>query len=238
MEQSAPSRRRDRRRVKARSSSMQWLGAKRVAFIPVDRGAFNEPPGPPPSDWQEQIERRILFELDPVKGVDVSLRNYIHTVSQGRADLLGQVLPIYQLEQKEVPPDFLASEFEQSLRDQGFDAGALVMIGGRGAGVGDLPGFWARFVMEEGVGVWAMELTHPLTRFADLYSDSVPHHLGTFDNMACNCGTHLTAYSKVQLGWLDQSAIVLDSSLKASFSLHSLALVQPPPPERVTAVQI
>jgi hypothetical protein len=217
-----------------------WLGIKRIAFIPVDRPSFNEPLGPPPPDWHEQIERRIFFELDPIKHVDVSLRNYIYTVSRGRADVDGQVLPVHTLDRKDVPPSFLASTYEQSLRNQGFDAAALVMIGHPGAGQGDLGvgAYWARFVMEEGVGVWAMELTHVLAGFADIYSNSVPHDLGSYDNMACNCGTHPSAYSKVQLGWLDPSAIVVDSAPTAEFHLHSLALVQPPPPGRVTAVQI
>jgi hypothetical protein len=100
---------------------------------------------------------------------------------------------VYTLDRQDVPPDFLASQFEQSLRQQGFDAAALVMNGGLGAGTSVVPGFWARFVMAEGVGVWMMELTHVLTYFMDLYTNDRANDLNTFDNMDCSCGTHPTA---------------------------------------------
>ena len=118
---------------------MPWLGVKRIAFIPVDRGRWNESPQgqpgfPVPADWREQIERRIYFDRDPITGLNVSLRDYIYTTSQGRADLEGVVLDVVQVDQKDVPPSFLASQFEQQLRADGFDAGALVMLGGRAPG--------------------------------------------------------------------------------------------------------
>jgi hypothetical protein len=168
----------------------------------------------------------------------VSLRNYIQTISLGRADIEGEVQKVYTLDRKDVPPDFLASEFEQSFRDQRFDAAALVMNGGPSTGTSSAPGFWARFAMVEGVGVWMMELTHVLTSYMDLYTNDTPNDLNTFDNMDCSCGTHPTAYTKVQLGWLDPSAIAIDSAPTSQFDLHSLGLVQPPPPGRVTAVQV
>ena len=215
---------------------MPWLGKKRVAFIPVDRPSFNNKPVPP--DWKEQIESRIYFEFDAVRGTDVSLRDYIFTASQGRADIEGVVQDVFTLDRKDVPPNFLASQFEQPLRDQGFDAAALVMLGGVNAGQGERLGFWARFVMDEGVGVWAMELTHVLAGYADLYTDDKPNDLNSYDNMDCSCGTHPTAYTKVQLGWLDPSAITVDSARSAQYDLHSVGLVQPPPPGRFTAVRI
>ena len=69
---------------------MPWLGTRRVAFVPVDRGRYNEFPVPP--DWKTDIERRVFYDHDNVTGVDVSLRNFILTMSQGRADLTGDVL--------------------------------------------------------------------------------------------------------------------------------------------------
>jgi hypothetical protein len=41
------------------------------------------------------------------------------------------------------------------------------MLGGVGAGTSAR--FWVRFVMAEGVAVWAVEFMHSLTGFADLY---------------------------------------------------------------------
>ena len=212
---------------------MPWVGQKRVAFVPVTRGLYNEYPQPP--DWRGDIDRRVHFDLDPSKGVDVSLRNYIQTTSYGRADLVGEVLDVVEVDRVDVEPGDLEPELGPTLRAQGFDAGALVMLGGPGAGRAS--GFWARFVMAEGVGVWAMELTHSIAGFADLYTYLVPHDLGSFDNMACACGTHPTAYTKSLLGWLDPSAITIDPWPQAQFALHATSLAQPPPPGRSIAVQ-
>ena len=215
-----------------------WLGTKRVAFLPVSRPSFDSPGSPQGTDWQKQIENRIYYWPDAQRGVDVSLRTYLHTISQGRADIEGEVQDVYTLDRKDVPPDFLASTFEQKFRDQRFDAAALVMNGGPSTGTASTPGYWARFAMVEGVGVWMMELTHVLTWYMDLYTNDRGHDLNNFDNMDCSCGTHPTAYTKVQLGWLDPSAIVVDTATNSQFDLHTLGLVQPPRPGRVTAVQI
>jgi hypothetical protein len=149
------------------------------------------------------------------------------------------VQDVFPLNRQDVPPDFLAPQFEQQFRNEGFDAAALVMLGGQGAGqASGLPGYWARFVMAEGVGVWAMELTHAIAGYADLYTNDRANDLNGFDNMDCACGTHPTAYTKVQLGWLDPSAIMVDTATSAEFALHTLGLVQPPPAGRCTAVRI
>src|SRR6266516_335953 len=159
---------------------MQWVGQKRVAFVPVTRGLYDEYPRPP--DWRGDIERRVSLDIDPVKGVDVSLRNYIQTTSNGRADLVGEVLDVVEVDRKDVEPGDLEPQLGPTLRAQGFDAGALVMLGGQGAGRAS--GVWSRFVMAEGVGSWAMELTHSIAGLLDLYTHLVPHDLGNFDNIA------------------------------------------------------
>jgi PASTA domain len=215
---------------------MSWIGKKRVAFVPVDRGDLNEQPLPP--NWRDLIEQRIYYWPDQLRGVDVSLRNYLYTTSQGRADIEGVVQEIYPLHQQDVPVDFLASELEQKLRNDHCDAAVLVMLGGFSTGSADVPGFWARVAMVEGVGVWAMEITHAIAGYADLYTNDRTNDLNSFDNMDCSCGTHPTAYTKMQLGWLDPSAIVVDSATSADFQLHTLGLIQPPPSGRCTAIRI
>jgi hypothetical protein len=216
---------------------MPWIGKKRVAFIPVFRPSF-DPPGSPPPNWPQLIASRVYFQRDSSRNIDVSLRNYIYTTSQGRADIEGEVLDMVTVDREDVPVGFLDGQLGQTLRNQGFDAAAMVMLGGTGAGSSILLGFWARFVMAEGVGVWAMELTHVIAGYADLYTNDRANDLNTFDNMDCSCGTHPTAYTKVQLGWLDPSAIAVDRTANAQYDLHAVGLVQPPPPGRVTAVQI
>ena len=79
-------------------------------------------------------------------------------------------MPMVVVDQQDVPVGALEGQLGASLRAQGFDAAALVMLGGVGAGTSERGGFWARFVMVEAVGVWAMEFMHCLTGFADLYT--------------------------------------------------------------------
>jgi hypothetical protein len=60
-----------------------------------------------------------------------------------------------------------------------------------------------------------------------------------FDNMACSCGTHSSAFTKLKLGWLDPATIAQHRGRAAgAYELHTLGMAQPPPPGRVTAVQV
>lgn len=134
---------------------------------------------------------------------------------------------------QDVPPDILEGTLGAQLRADGFDAAAIVMLGGVGAGTNH--GFWSRFVMVEGVGVWAMEFMHSLTGFADLYPFN--GNMAAFDEMACACGTHPSAYTKTSIGWLDASAIAEHTVPAASYDLYAVGLPQPPPSYRGTAVR-
>src|SRR5262249_27026169 len=210
---------------------MAWLGPKRIAFIPLYR---TNPPDAIPTDWEEQIWRRILFDVGT--HVDMSLRTYIHTVSSGRADVDAFVLSRERADQEVVPVDYLEAKLGAQLRAEGFDAAAIVMLGGQGAGTAEQGGFWARFVMDEFVGVWAMELMHVLTGFADLYP--FDGNLDAFDEMACSCATHPTAYTKTKIQWLDDSAVAVQNRREGDYNLHAVGLIQPPPPGRFAAVRI
>ena len=215
---------------------MAWIGRKKIAFVPVYRPNAR-PPDVIPADWNSDILRRVLYDPDKTTGADKSLRTYIHAVSYGRADLDAVVMPMETVDQQDVPPNILEGKLGSQLRDQGCSAAAIVMLGGTGAGTGEASGFWARFVMAEGVGVWAMELTHVLTGYWDLYIYlEVPDWW--FDNMACACGTHPCAFTKAVIGWLDESAIAQHPGGAVSYNLHSVGLVQPPPSGRSTAVRI
>lgn len=219
-----------------------WIGRKKLALVPVYR-PHAAPPDMLPVDWTNDILKRVFFDPDPKTGVDRSLRTYIHTVSSGRADIDAVVLPRVDLDQQDVPVGALEAQMGAQLRSQGFDAAALVMLGGPGAGTAIKGGFWARFVMAEGVGVWAMEFIHCLTGFADLYTlpgyvDSPNGDMGRFDEMACSCGTHPSAYTKAALQWLDAAAIARHSGRAAGYALHAVGLPQPPPSGRVAAVRV
>lgn len=212
---------------------MTWIGRKKLALIPLYRpNAY--PPDQIPPDWNNDILRRVLFDPDASTGADRSLRAYVHAASSGLADLDAVVMPTTVIDQQDVPANILEGQLGSQLRGQGFDAAAIVMLGGPGAGTAS--GFWVRFVMLEGVGVWAMEFMHSLTGFADLYPFN--GNMGAFDEMACACGTHPSAYTKAAVGWLDASAIALHTSRAAGYVLHSVGLVQPPPTGRSAAVRI
>lgn len=218
-----------------------WIGRKKLAFIPVIRphaGPLAVPPDQPiPADWPGEILRRALY--DPAaNGANLSLRAYIQAASSGRADLDAVVLQQQVIDEQNVPVYALEQQMGAQLRSQGFSAAALVMLGGVGAGTSLLGDFWARFVMRETVGVWAMEFMHCLTGFHDLYTFN--GNMGSFDEMACNCGTHPSAYTKAAITWLDASAIVQhsDHTKAVTYDLHSVGLTQPPPSGRVAAVRI
>lgn len=214
---------------------MTWIGRKKIAFIPLSRPNAH-PPDQIPADWEAQILRRAVFDPHPTTGADRSLRAYIHAASSGRADLDAVVMPRESVDQQDVPVSFLEGKLGASLRSQGFNAAAIVMLGGPGAGSAQSGGFWARFVMVEGVGVWAMELMHVLTAFRDLYP--FDGNMRSFDEMACACGTHPSAYTKAAIGWLDASAVVSQKDRAADHKLYTVGLVQPPPSGRVAAVRI
>jgi hypothetical protein len=194
-------------------SDNRVLGTKRIAFIPIIRPRLDVPP----QDWKAQIQRRAFSDIDST-GNDVSLRAYFRAASYGRADIDGEVLDPVSLDQIDVPVNALFDRTPE-LRARGFDAAALVMVSG-GAGTAEYwpTAFWARFSMQEQVGVWAMELLHVLAHFVDLYIylDGADWW---FDNMASASGTHPSAFTKLSFGWLDQEAI---GQLAGRFSLYDV----------------
>ncbi len=228
---------------------MPWIGRKKLALVPVYRPHFQNPPDVIPPDWPNLILQRMIY--DPHNGVDRSLRAYIRAASSGLADLDAVVQPQQNFDGAagDVEPGDLDGLLGAQLRQQGFDAAALVMLGGAGAGTSQRGGFWARFVMAEGVGTWAMEFMHVITNFNDLYPfagdvgvatglKAYNGNMGNYDEMAANGGTHPTAYTKAAIQWLDPSTIAQLTIPTQSFDLHSIGLPQPPLSGRVAAVRI
>lgn len=190
---------------------MAWNGLKRIAFVPVHRSNAHPPDQPVPADWAADILARVLYDPNAALGTDRSLRTYIHTTSSGRADLDAVVMPMRTIDQQDVPPDQFENEMGPQLREAGF-------------------------AMAEGVGPWAMELMHCLTSFDDLYPFG--GNMGMYDEMASNGGTHPSAYTKAAIGWLGQSSVAQHSGLAATYDLHTVGLVQPPPTGRRAATRI
>jgi len=233
---------------------MPWIGRKKIAFVPVFRPNV-PPPDPPdviPADWEGDIMRRLFFDPDTRTGADRSLSAYIHKVSSGRASFDAVIKPTVIIDRKDVrleDPD--VSQMGSKLKDERFDAAALVMLGLPPAGTSQRGGFWARFVMRERLGTWAMELMHVLTGFDDIRCQpqfiecpdvgmppNIDIDMANFDEMAFNGGMHPSAYTKAAMKWLDASAIAKHSGRIEVYALHSVGLVQPPPSGRSTAVRI
>ena len=229
---------------------MAWLGRKKLAFIPLSR-TNAQPPDVIPQDWPGQIMQRLFFNPamdptgNPIPGTDRSVRAYFHAVSSGLADLDVVVLPAQTIAEQNVPPTALEATMGAQLRSQGFDGAAIVMLGGPGAGstasVGNFG--WSRFVMAEGLGVWVGELLHQgnLCNLRDLFVNAGSYptgdNMGPFEQEAGYMATHLSAWTKRAVGWLDPSAVAQHSGGVAEYTLHAASL-QPPPTGRVAAVQI
>ena len=95
--------------------------------------------------------------------------------------------------------------------------------------------------LENPIGVWAMELLHIATNFGDLYNPPPERPLspGNLDEMDTAGAMHPSTFTKLSMGWLDPSSVqVVNLASSSAHILHSLALLQPPPPGRSTALRI
>ena len=217
-----------------------WIGSKEVAFLLAQAP---ELPAPPPN-WEASARQRIFF--DATNGAD--LRSYIRTVSYEKARLVGDVYGPFQVTAKR--PD--GSWDIGGAMDQAISAatanGALAGVAYFCVVFTDHPGpswaFWnsghCYVDMIAPLGVFAMENLHVLTKFGDLYG--IPDSPGRFDVMDCACGTHPSAYTKLNFGWLDPATVatVASSSGINTLTLHALSspISSAPTPGRVHAVKL
>jgi hypothetical protein len=216
-----------------------WLGTRRVAFIPAINKQVDTTP---PADFVTQVERRVFYDPDPQTGVDRSLRNYIHTISYGKAGLEGRVFPMAT----SPDADTVGAGLRSLPANDGYTLAVVVVpSGGRDRNgfawihaepVNGVPNF-ARVNLMESLGTWGMELLHIATEFGDLYN--VDPDMARYDNMACACGPHPSAHTKLEMQWLSQTAVRTNiGGLRSSYNLHAIGLLQPPPPGRVAAIRI
>jgi len=231
------------------TSATPWIGSKRIAFVPVYRSNA-APPDQIPLDWINVITNRVLNNPRPeVNGADRSLRGWLRSVSSGIADMEPLVTEIQTVNKQTVEPGDLEENpseepgvsFGQFLRNQGVEAAILITLGRGGGGTND--GFWSKADMADSNGVWLMELIHGLTGFKDLYhfNDDVDprwRSIDFFDEMASASQTHPTAFTKNELGWLNNSAFKSHSEGSANYSLQYISLTQPPIAPRLTAIRL
>jgi hypothetical protein len=98
--------------------------------------------------------------------------------------------------------------------------------------------------MSDNLGNWLGEILHQ-TNLYDLpdlfdWAGQYPsgENMGPFDQEAGYLATHLSAWTKRAVGWLDPSTVALHLGQVAEYTLHSISLIQPPPTGRIAAVQI
>ena len=191
--------------------TVPWLGVQKIAVVPTFNTQFD---GPPPPDWDYLVMSRVLYDPDPVTGVDRSLRAYINALSYGQAVLNVQQFP----HAFSNGPGVIEAAW-QSL-PAGHDCPYVLCVIPWADGDSNRIGFFegvgqngvlavARVAMydilaikrRQLTGIWAMEVLHAMVGWPDLYK---AHGvlMGDWDNMTFNAGTHSCAHLKLRPGWL------------------------------------
>ena len=224
-----------------------WSGVQRIAVVPTFNRQFDT--SAPPSDWDNLIMSRVLYDPDPVSGADRSLRAYIAALSYGTAFLEARLFPHAFADDKRVieaavqslPPGhgcpwlLCVIPFADGDRDR---IGFFEVVNSNGVtavarvGMYDIPAIKRRVTM----GVWAMEVLHAIVGWPDLYKAHGPN-LDSFDNMTFNAGTHSCTHLKLAAGWLPPGAVANHAGRQHTYQLHALG-TSPPPPSRASAVRI
>ncbi len=225
-----------------------WTGTRRVAVVPVFDKTMDRQP---PPDWENQVRSRLFYDPDPLTGLDRSFQAYLHALSYGRAFIDGEIFPPVWSDGPEVNLPAMRS------LPPGHGFTHLVAVLPHSVGThrtghafwdhAPVNGFtaWARVALyddtsltrRQPIGVWGMEILHIVTEFGDLYN--VSPNLGSYDVMAgAGASSHASAHTKEALGWLSRGRVIPHRPTVTKANLQAIALPQPPPPDRATAVRI
>jgi hypothetical protein len=226
--------------------TVPWLGIQKIAVVPTFNTQFD---GSPPPDWDYLVMSRVLYDPDPITGIDRSLRAYINALSYGQAILNVQQFP----HAFSAGPSVIEAAW-QSL-PSGHDCPYVLCVIPWADGDPNRIGFFegvgqngvvavARVAMYDILsikrpqitGIWAMELLHAMVGWPDLYK-AHGTKMGDWDNMTYNAGTHSCAHLKLRPGWLAQTDVVNHAGGEQNYDLQSLSIM-PPPPGRFAAVRI
>lgn len=228
-----------------------WVGPARYLFIPLvveNTSGYD----PPPADYLEHVRRRVYFDPDPQTQEDRSLMSYLSSVSYGRASVDATVADPITLSNLNDGDNPTLLAINAHPRAHEFEYLAVVYPPnrrGEGGGMAQ-PGqiqfspqrpfnrtrARSRFLCNEPIGIWAMEIIHNVTNLTDYYNGVM--HPGRFDEMAAAAATHPTTYSKIELGWLDSSAVPIHGGGTRRYTLHALGLSHPPPGGRIAGVRV
>jgi hypothetical protein len=229
-----------------------WIGNRRILVIPTR--VLHPSYELPPSNWAELVGRRIYYDPDPETGIDRSLRAYISTISYGQARLEADISEPVVVDAAPDGSCRTVAAIQAHPSSHLYEYACIVFMDGSHfcsgmaawhtapikftpARLPNLVRNRCRVRMDESLGVWAMEVLHMTTAFGDLYKTDP--HPGRFDEMACSCGTHPSVFTKLSLGWVQPGHVpTVITGDPATFTLHAIGLLQPPPPGRVTGVRI
>lgn len=223
----------------------EWVGVKKLAVVPTFDTQVD---GPAPAGWSDLIMSRVLYDPDPVSGVDRSLRGYIAALSYGRATLEAKMFPpafsdgpsVMEAAYRSLPSGhghpyvLCVIPYSDNLHRKGF----FRTVGENGVTAVARVAVWDASVgqQRQTTGVWAMEVLHAIAGFPDLYLAKGPQMVG-FDNMMYCEGMHSCAHLKQAAGWLTGRDISTQVATSGDHILHSIGLGAPPQ-GRVAAVRV
>jgi PASTA domain len=193
--------------------------------------------------------RRVLYDPDPITGIDRSLRAYINAISYGAAILDAKLFP----HAFSNGPSVIEAAW-QSL-PAGHDCSYVLCVIPWADGDPNRIGFFetvgqngvvavSRVAMFEipaiqqpqPAGVWGMEVLHARAGWPDLYK-AQGSKMANFDNMCYVGGMHSCAHLKLSPGWLAPTDVVDHRGGQQNYQLHSIGL-SAPPAGRFAAVRI
>ena len=226
--------------------SVPWLGVQKIAVVPTFNTQFD---GPAPPDWDYLVMSRVLYDPDPLTGIDRSLRAYINALSYGQAVLNVQQFPhafsdgpsVMEAAWQSLPPGHDCPYVLCVIPWADGDANRIGFFEGVGqngvtavsrVAMYDILSIKRRQI----TGVWAMEVLHAMVGWPDLYK-AHGTAMGDWDNMTYNAGTHSCAHLKLRPGWLAATDVANHSGAEGDYALHSISIM-PPPPGRYAAVRI
>jgi hypothetical protein len=231
--------------------AQEWVGSAQYLFIPL---VVQNASGylPPPANFQDFVARRVHYDPDPLTFLDRSLTSYIADISYGRASLNARVsqpvvinglpdddsmtLAAINAQPNSHLYEYLAVVYPPNQRGAG---GGMSQVGRIEYSPPREPNFTkarSRFLFDEPVGAWAMEVLHNVTLIGDYYNGT--QHPHSYDEMADSAATHPSAYTKLEAGWLDPGTVPSHEGPAQTYALHAIALPHPPSDGRVAAVKI
>ena len=231
-----------------------WLGNQNVAYILTQGDGV----GAAPANWQQTVNKRIFSDVDAATSFDRSLRAYIRSTSNGRADLGGQIFgPIT------VDPgvdgsgntnwvhamNLAITATGQAGELANFMYACVIFSGNPGPAAHawwNLPigNFYPGSSIvgccyvntPDALGAYAMEHIHMIAAFSDLYG--IPDSPGRFDEMDCACGVHPSSYTKSQLQWLPKTEVTSVPGNATGITSVIQALSEPVQPGHFHAIRI